>query len=859
MGIYDSLNEMQRQAVLHDKGPLLILAGAGSGKTRVITHRIAYLIEECGVNPFHILAITFTNKAAREMRERVDSLVGYGAENVWVSTFHSTCVRILRRFADAVGYDTNFSIYDTDDQKRLMRELLREHNVDPKKFPAKHFLSEISNAKNKLITPEEVLAQGNDRNTKQLGTIYMAYQRALRNNNAFDFDDLLMKTVELFHTSEEALTYYRNRFHYILVDEYQDTNVAQFEFIRLLANHRNEYGEIEQNLCVVGDDDQSIYRFRGANIRNILDFEKTYPDAVVIKLEQNYRSTGNILAAANAVIAHNYGRKDKALWTAETDGSPIRYTSYDSDRDEAREIVSEIASLVEKGEASYRDFAILYRTNAQSRSFEEQMIYRGVPHKLVGGVGFYDRKEIKDLLSYLKTIDNGMDGLAVRRILNVPRRGIGETTIARVNDYAIHRGLTFYDALVASDYIPDLNRAAAKIQRFVATIDTLRSNLQRPGYDLKQIVPDILEATGYAEMLKEEDPESYDDRMANINELINKLAFYEENAPTEPTLSDFLSEVALVSDVDEVEDVEDYVVLMTLHSAKGLEFERVYLCGMEEGLFPSGMCLESENADEEIEEERRLCYVGITRAKQHLYLSSAKQRMTRGEIQYNAPSRFVNELPRHLVTWKRGDIGGGSGYSGGGYGNSGRGSSVYGSSGRGDSNYGSSYGSSRRSYEEDDYFDGSSISRSINSRGDSTRGGKAPSGGSDIFSALFASGSGRSPGSRTSTGAGARSSSTGSGGAYRNPYASNPYTSNPYTSNSSTGNRSSGITLGKDMGIRDASELSYQVGDRVSHSKFGIGTVLDLTKGTKDFEVTVQFGDTPKRMLASFAKLVKVD
>ncbi len=845
MGIYDSLNEMQRQAVFHDKGPLLILAGAGSGKTRVITHRIAYLIEECGVNPFHILAITFTNKAAREMRERVDSLVGYGAENVWVSTFHSTCVRILRRFADAVGYDTNFSIYDTDDQKRLMRELLREHNVDPKKFPPKHFLSEISNAKNKLITPEEVLAQGHDRNTKQLGTIYMAYQRALRSNNAFDFDDLLMKTVELFHTSEEALTYYRNRFHYILVDEYQDTNVAQFEFIRLLANHRNEYGEIEQNLCVVGDDDQSIYRFRGANIRNILDFEKTYPDAVVIKLEQNYRSTGNILSAANAVIAHNYGRKDKALWTAETDGSPIRYTTYDSDRDEAREIVSEIASLVEKGEAGYRDFAILYRTNAQSRSFEEQMIYRGVPHKLVGGVGFYDRKEIKDLLSYLKTIDNGMDGLAVRRILNVPRRGIGETTIARVNDYAIQRGLTFYDALVASDYIPELNRASAKIQRFVATIDTLRSNLQRPGYDLKQIVPDILEATGYAEMLKEEDPESYDDRMANINELINKLAFYEENAPTEPTLSDFLSEVALVSDVDEVEEVEDYVVLMTLHSAKGLEFERVYLCGMEERLFPSAMCLESENADEEIEEERRLCYVGITRAKKHLYLSGAKQRMTRGEIQYNAPSRFINELPRHLVTWKRSDMGGGFG--------------------------GSGYGSSRRSYEqEDDYFDSSSISRGSR---------KAPSGGSDIFSALFGSSSGRSTGSRTSGGSESRSSSTGSSRTYRNPYASNsntsnpyasnpyasnPYASNPYASNSyagssSTGNRSSGITLGKDMGIRDASELGYQVGDRVSHSKFGIGTVLELTKGTKDFEVTVQFGDTPKRMLASFAKLVKVD
>ncbi len=781
MSIYDSLNNMQKDAVLHDKGPLLILAGAGSGKTRVITHRIAYLIEELGVSPFHILAITFTNKAAREMRERVDTLVSYGAESIWVSTFHSTCVRMLRRFADAIGYSTNFSIYDTDDQKKVVRDILKRQNIDTKHFSPKQVLSAISSAKNELISPEEyrLKAQG-DFVKLTYANVYMEYQKVLRDNNAFDFDDLLMKTVELFRCSEEALSYYQNRFHYIMVDEYQDTNTAQFEFIRLLANHRNEYGEVEHNLCVVGDDDQSIYKFRGANIRNILDFEATYPNARVIKLEQNYRSTGNILQAANEVIAHNLGRKAKALWTLAESGSPIRYTEYDSDRDEASGIVDEIIDKVDHGEAMYQDYAILYRTNAQSRIFEERMITRGVPYKLVGGLNFYERKEIKDMLSYLKTIDNGLDSMAVKRILNVPRRGIGETTVGKVDEYALRSGISFYDALTASDYIPGLNRASAKIQRFVATIDSLRSNLARPDYELKQLIPDILEMTGYEEELRSEDPDSADDRLANIGELVNKLVFYTENAPDQPTLSDFLSEVALVADVDAVEDNEDYVVLMTLHSAKGLEFPNVYLTGMEENLFPSAMCVDSEHADEEIEEERRLCYVGITRAKKNLYLSSAKQRMMRGEIHYNAPSRFViRELPRELLQMKR--AGSGSRYFGG------------------DEGYG------RTSYQSNGY-----------------RKGSVPSGGTDIFSAMK----------------GFEKASS-----YQSPYS-------PPTS---------GVTLGRNMGMSDSSALGYSVGDTVRHIKFGIGTVTALTKGTKDFEVTVDFPAGTKKMLASFAKLTKVE
>lgn len=649
MSIYDTLNPEQKRAVLHDKGPLLLLAGAGSGKTRVLTHRIAYLIEEQGVNPYNILAITFTNKAAREMRERVDKIVGFGSENIWVSTFHSTCVRILRRFIDTIGFTRSFTIYDSDDQKTLMREVCKYLNIDTKKTNERAILSVISKAKDELISPEEFTRDaGRDANQLRYAQAYTEYQKRLRQSNALDFDDLICRTVELFQTNPDALDFFQHRFRYILVDEYQDTNTAQFRLIHMLASGKNYYGEREYNLCVVGDDDQSIYKFRGANIYNILNFERAFPNTTVIKLEQNYRSTKSILNAANEVICNNQGRKDKSLWTENEEGEPVHFTQFETDFEEADYITSEIKNIVEDGEAVYRDFAILYRTNAQSRLFEEKLVNRNIPYKIIGSVNFYARKEIKDMLAYLKTIDNGLDSIAVKRIINVPRRGIGLTTVDRVNDYAVQNELSFYDALTRAAYIPGLERAISKITPFLSLIEGLKSRVHQEGYALKELIDDILDATGYLRELEQDDGEDAQDRIANINELVNKLVTYEDNTE-EPTLGGFLEEVALVSDIDNLEEGADHVVLMTLHSAKGLEFPYVYLCGMEEGVFPGYMSIFADNPTEEIEEERRLCYVGITRAMRQLSLSAAKQRMLRGETQYNKPSRFINEIPRYLL------------------------------------------------------------------------------------------------------------------------------------------------------------------------------------------------------------------
>ena len=653
MSIYDTLNPEQKRAVLHDRGPLLILAGAGSGKTRVLTHRIAYLIDEREVNPYQILALTFTNKAAREMRERVDKIVGYGAENIWVSTFHSTCVRILRRFIETLGYERSFTIYDTDDQKALMREVLKYLEIDTKKIKERAFLSAISSAKDELITPEEyALNAAGDYNKQKYAQVYAEYQRRLKANNALDFDDIICKTVELFETNREALQYYQRRFRYIMVDEYQDTNTAQFRFISLLASSVNEFGETEHNLCVVGDDDQSIYKFRGANIRNILDFEQLYPDAVVIKLEQNYRSTASILEAANEVIANNRGRKEKKLWTANEKGAPVTFTQYENDYEEANRITASIADKIAANpECSYRDFAILYRTNAQSRVFEEKLILKSIPYKIIGSINFYQRKEIKDILAYLKTIDNGLDSIAVKRIINTPKRGIGLATLDRVEAYAERNMMSFYDALRHAEHIDGIGRAASKIMSFVSLIESLKSNLARPDYSLTDLLNELLEATGYIRDIQDtEEEETAADRIANIDELISKLALYEEAAETEDaSLSGFLEEVALVADVDNLTEDANHVVLMTLHSAKGLEFPYVYLCGLEDGVFPSYMSINAENPEAEIEEERRLCYVGITRAMQELHLSAARARMLRGETQYNRTSRFVAEIPRYLL------------------------------------------------------------------------------------------------------------------------------------------------------------------------------------------------------------------
>lgn len=639
MSSYDLLNPEQREAVLHTEGPLLILAGAGSGKTRVLTHRVAYLIEQ-GTAPWNILAITFTNKAAGEMRERVDKLVGLGSDSIWVSTFHSTCVRILRRYIDRLGFDTAFSIYDTDDQKSVMKEVCKKLQIDTKVYKERMLLSAVSKAKDELISPEQMrLDAGGDWNQQKIAGVYAEYQAQLRKNNALDFDDLIMKTVELFRNCPDVLDYYQERFRYIMVDEYQDTNTAQFQLISLLAA---KY----RNLCVVGDDDQSIYRFRGANILNILNFEQVFPDAKVVKLEQNYRSTGNILNAANEVIHHNRGRKEKRLWTDNGAGAPVRFRQFMNAFEEAEHVIGNIVSHIQKEEASYRDHAILYRTNAQSRLFEEKLIYANIPYKIIGGVNFYARKEIKDLLAYLKTIDNSRDEVAVRRIINVPKRGIGATTLSRVSEYAVANDMGFYEALLNAETIPGIGRGASKVLPFAVLIQTLRAKQEHA--KVSELLETILEETGYRRELILEGTDESEARLENIDELMSKVKDYDENAEN-PSLSGFLEEVALVADIDNLDGDSDHVLLMTMHSAKGLEFPYVYMVGMEEGLFPSLMSILSDNPAEEIEEERRLCYVGITRAKKELLMTAARQRMQRGEVQYNMISRFVKEIPEEYL------------------------------------------------------------------------------------------------------------------------------------------------------------------------------------------------------------------
>ena len=691
MSIYDTLNPMQKEAVFHTEGPLLILAGAGSGKTRVLTHRVAYLIQEKQVNPWNILAITFTNKAAGEMRERVDQLVDFGADSIWVSTFHSSCVRILRRHITYLGYDTNFSIYDSDDQKTLMKQIFKSMDIDTRQFKERSVLSMISSAKDKLIGPEEYLLNaGEDFRQKKVGEIYREYQRRLKNNNALDFDDLIVKTVELFQNNSEVLNYYQDRFRYIMVDEYQDTNMAQFRLVSLLAS---KY----KNLCVVGDDDQSIYRFRGADIENILSFEEVFPGAKVIKLEQNYRSTQSILNAANHVIKHNRGRKDKTLWTANGQGETIHFRQFGTAKEEA----DFVARQIKNSGFSYQDQAVLYRTNAQSRLIEERCIFYNVPYRLVGGVNFYQRKEIKDILAYLKTIANGVDDLAVLRIINVPKRGIGATTMGKVTIFASEHGLSVYEALKEIHQVPGAGKAAQKIQKFVEQMEEFRRFSQDGGGSIKELIQRILEETGYKNELEEEGEVEAQSRLENIEELINKAASYEQESE-EPSLGEFLEQVALVADIDRIDEREDRVTLMTLHSAKGLEFPKVYLTGMEDGLFPSSMSIFSDDPMD-LEEERRLCYVGITRAKKELVLTSARQRMVNGDTRYCKPSRFLEEIPEEYLEEDRmepvlgagkealGGLGGkkegfagggfGAGTAGGGFESKGFGNSGFGNSG----------------------------------------------------------------------------------------------------------------------------------------------------------------------------------
>ncbi len=643
LSFLEQLNQEQRAAVEHTEGPLLILAGAGSGKTKVLTCRIAYLIREKQVKPWNIMAITFTNKAAGEMRERVDALVGMGAESIWVSTFHSSCCRILRRFIDRLGYDNSFTIYDTDDSRQVMKEVIRELELDPKVYKERAILARISAAKNELQDPEAFEAECTSWYDRKIAEAYLAYQKRLARNNALDFDDLLVKTVELFEQEPEIMEHYQERFRYIMIDEYQDTNTAQFRFVDLLAA---KY----RNLCVVGDDDQSIYKFRGANIRNILNFEQSFPGAKVIKLEQNYRSTQSILNAANEVIAHNAGRKEKRLWTQNAEGPKIGFRQFGSGYEEAEYVAGEIRQRVRNGGASWKDFAVLYRTNAMSRTFEEKFITANIPYKIVGGVNFYARREVKDMLAYLKTIDNGLDDLAVIRIINIPKRGIGQTTIGRIGQYAGEHEISFYEALKCSDRIPGIGRAAAKIHGFTNLITRLRG-AAGDGFSVRELLEMVIKETGYAEELKAEDTDESRARIENLDELIAKAEDFGKTAE-DTSLSAFLQQVSLVADIDSVEEGSDCVLLMTLHSAKGLEFDNVFMVGMEEKTFPSYMAINGEDTSE-LEEERRLCYVGITRARKELTMTAAQMRMLRGEPEFLKASRFVREIPREMVRLER--------------------------------------------------------------------------------------------------------------------------------------------------------------------------------------------------------------
>lgn len=632
------LNDMQRAGVEHTEGALLLLAGAGSGKTRVLTHRIAYLIEQ-GVSPYNILAITFTNKAAGEMRERVDNIVKFGAEGVWVSTFHSLCVRILRRYIDRLGYDTHFTIYDSDDQKSVVKACLKRLNMDPKQYQERTVMSEISKAKEQFVSPSEYDRSADGQYRKmQIAKVYKAYQEELKKSNALDFDDLLYKTVELFQFHPEVLDQYQEHFRYIMVDEYQDTNHIQFLLIKQLAS---KY----RNLCVVGDDDQSIYKFRGANIYNILNFEEEYPEAKVIKLEQNYRSTKNILAAANGVISHNEGRKEKQLWTELPEGDKVGFSLYDTEYAEAAGVVKIISDEHRNGRP-YNHFAVLYRTNAQSRIFEEKLLMQNIPYQIIGGQNFYGRREVKDLICYLKVIDNGQDNMAARRIINVPKRGIGASSIDKLQVYADTYEMSLLEAMFEASNVPGLNRAVSKVEDFTNLIMDLRDMLAE-GALISEVYDEILNRTGYWDELVAEHTDEAEGRLENLTELKNKIVKYEEEAE-KPDLSELLEEIALVAEVDNVVDADERVLLMTLHSAKGLEFPVVFLGGMEDRLFPSGMSLNSEDPDAE-EEERRLCYVGITRAKEEIYLSAARQRIMHGSTNYNPISRFIREIPEDVM------------------------------------------------------------------------------------------------------------------------------------------------------------------------------------------------------------------
>ena len=768
----NDLNPMQRKAAETLDGPVLILAGAGSGKTRTVTYRIANLLSR-GVAPWSILALTFTNKAAREMRERVEKLVGEGqAKDMWLGTFHSVCVRMLRRDIEKIGYSRSFTIYDEDDSTRVIKEALKTLDIDEKQLAPREVRSKLSDAKNKLMTPDEWFAASpKDFHSQKLHDVFVWYEQRLKGANALDFDDILLRALQLLVDHPPVLDYYRQKFRYVHVDEYQDTNAAQYQFVRLLTQE-------SRNLCVVGDDDQSIYKFRGANIRNILDFEKYFPEAKVIKLEQNYRSTQSILDAANAVISNNERRKDKALWTERGNGELVHFRQFDNAYEEAEYIADDVCRKVRKQGAQYKDFAVLYRTNAQARLLEERMIMEGVPYNVVGGTNFYARAEIKDILAYLKTIDNGRDDVAVRRIINIPKRGIGAVSVEKIEDYAQMRDISLYDAMELADEIMSLGKTAAKIRPFVQLIRELRKASSE--LTIAELIQEIVEKIQYAQYLQDNDDESAEDRIANVDELITKAVAYQE-MHDEANLTEFLAEVALVADIDKVEDDDNRVLLMTLHSAKGLEFPNVYLAGMEDGLFPGQSAIWT-NDQEDIEEERRLAYVGITRAMNDLTLTCARSRMIRGETQYNPVSRFVREIPEELLDNKLAEP--------------------------------------KRARQDRDIL-------------------------ADII------------------GFGAKDTGTKPGSYDFRPKATlrpkvTAKADKPFIAKD-IGSLNQLAGLSKGTAGMTASAPDYQIGDRVSHIKYGEGTVLGLVKEPRDYKVTVNFDNAGQKiMYASFAKLKRI-
>ncbi len=825
MELLNGLNKEQKEAVLHNEGPLLILAGAGSGKTRVLTHRIAHLIKEQGVYPSSILAITFTNKAAREMRERIDSLIGDLSNDMWVGTFHSICIRILRRDIEKLGYDRSFVIYDTTDQQVVIKECLKELNLNDKNFPPKSVLETIGKQKDELTDAnhfEKLYAS--DFRMGKIAKAYKLYEKKLKNNNALDFDDIIMNTIKLFKQCPEVLEYYQRRFRYILVDEYQDTNTAQYTLVHQLS-------EAHQNLCVVGDDDQSIYGWRGANIRNILDFEKDFKSCKTIKLEQNYRSTQNILDAANFVISNNTGRKCKSLWTENKGGSKIVVCENDNEHEEAMYTAREIQRLINEENRKFKDFAVLYRINAQSRILEEMFMREGLPYKIVGGQKFYDRKEIKDIIAYLRLIQNPADNVSLKRIINVPKRGIGDTTVEHAENISIENGLSIFAIISDAQEYSALGRAAQKLDAFSKMIMRLRT--MKETMSITELLDMVINDTGILKEYEVENTVEAQSRVENIKELKSvALEFEKQNELN--TLEEFLSNISLVSDLDNLEEEQDYVVLMTMHSAKGLEFPVVFIPGMEEGVFPGYRAM--TEGPEQLEEERRLCYVGITRAREKLYLSNARFRTLFGNSSYNRPSRFLSEIPENLVDYP--------------------------------------FKPSRNSFERE--TTAWSKTTTWGKNGSSSYTGTSSYSGTSSFTGTSSNAGTNSAtkpmGTSGSTSQASGTNKTVAGGSLKDLLNSNLVTRGFGGSSASAGSSSNGAGKppidswgGRTSNGAPANNMTsksvtatagFNTGNKVEHKKFGRGTISKVTLDNGDQILEIKFEDAGmKRLLASMANL----